>query len=104
MVPFLQELSSLTSHHRLAERRGRTPREGGGAPEGSQGQREASGPLHPQSAGGDGGSLREATHGPAAPAAAAPHAAAAEPELSAEPHVVGEALHCFQGAERGGRC
>lgn len=90
-----------TSLHHLTERGRRTPREGGGAPEGSQGQREAGGPLHPQSAGGDGGPLREAAHGPAAPAAAAPHAAAAaEPGLSAEPHVVGEALHCFQGVER----
>lgn len=90
-----------TSLHHLTERRRRTPREGSGAPEGSQGQREAGGPLHPQSAGGDGGSLREAAHSPAAPAAAAPHAAAAaEPGLSAEPHVVGETLYCFQGVER----
>lgn len=89
------------SLHHLTERRRRTPREGGGAPEGSQGQREAGGPLHPQSAGGDGGSLREAAHSPAAPTAAAPHAAAAaEPGLSAEPHVVGETLYCFQGVER----
>lgn len=83
-----------------AECRGRAPRESGGATEGSQGQREAGGSLHPQSAGGDGGPLREAAYGPAASAAAAPHAAAAataESGLSAEPHVVGEALHCFKG-------
>uniref|UniRef100_G3Q966 Lin-7 homolog A (C. elegans) n=1 Tax=Gasterosteus aculeatus aculeatus TaxID=481459 RepID=G3Q966_GASAC len=70
---------------------GRAPRESGGAAEGGQGQREAGGALHPQSAGGDGGPLREAAYGPAAPAAADPHAAAAAAErgLSAEPHVVG---------------
>lgn len=90
-------LFTVSLHHPAERRRG-TPREGGGAPEGCQGQREAGGPLHPQGSGGDGGSLREAAHGPAAPAAAAAHAAAAEPELPAEPHVVGEALRCFQGA------
>lgn len=86
-----------------AERRRRASWESSGALEGSQGQRQVGGTLHPQSAGGNGGSLREAPYGPTASAAAAPDAATAatEPELSTEPHVVGEALHCFKGEGRG---
>lgn len=88
------------------ERGGRAPWEGGGAAEGCQGQREAGGALHAQSPGGDGGAFREASYSPTAPAAATAHpataAAAAEPGCPAEPHLVGEAFHCFQ-APRGNR-
>ena len=51
------------------ERGGGAPREGSGAAEGGPGLGEAGGALHPQGAGGDGGTLREDAQRPPSPAA-----------------------------------
>lgn len=87
--------SHLNLFSLLAECGRRAPREGGGAAEGGQGQREAGGALHSQGAGGDGGSFRKAENSPAPATAAAAHsAAAAAANYTAKPYVVGERIQC----------